>query len=109
MSKGNVFSYLPIHMLAWQDSAEESWPEGPSLAPPADSTSAAWLVMSRYSWMNWYKFMMREASTMPFSLLICQSMGSHTVKRVNTHTHVGTHTLTETHNHGGTLFLMMTY
>ena len=43
----NVISYLPIHMLAWQDSAEESWPGGPSLAPPADNTSAAWLVMSR--------------------------------------------------------------
>lgn len=39
-------------------------------APPADSTSAAWLVMSWYSWMNWYRFMMRDASIVPVSLLI---------------------------------------
>lgn len=64
-----VCLYLPIHMLAWQDSAEGSWAE---VAPSADSTSAAWLVMSRYSWVNWYRFMIRDASIMPVSLLIWQ-------------------------------------
>lgn len=65
---------LPIHMLAWQESPDERVPDG-RLAPSADSTSAAWLVMSRYSWMNWYRFMMRDASTIPFSLLIWQTTG----------------------------------
>lgn len=65
-------TYLPIHMLAWQESVEGSWADGPSVAPSADRTSAAWLVTSWYSWMNWYRFMMRDASTIPFSLLICE-------------------------------------
>lgn len=43
---------------------------GSPAAPPADSTSAAWLLMSWYSWMNWYRFMMRDASIVPVSLLI---------------------------------------
>lgn len=73
---GDLFrcTYLPIHMLAWQESVEGSWADGPSVAPPADSTSAAWLVMSRYSWMNWYRFMMREASIMPFCLFIWEEV-----------------------------------
>lgn len=58
---------LPIHMLAWQESVEGSWAD---VAPSAESTSAAWLVMSRYSCVNWYRFMIREASTTPSSLLI---------------------------------------
>lgn len=65
-----MFTNLPIHMLAWQESVEGSGADGPSVAPSAARTPAAWLVMSRYSWMNWYRFMMRDASTMPFSLLI---------------------------------------
>lgn len=62
--------YLPIHMLAWQESVEGSMADGSLVALSADSTSAAWLVMSRYNWMNWYRFMMRNASIVPVSLLI---------------------------------------
>lgn len=68
--------YLPIHMLAWHESVEGSWADGSLVAPSADSTSAAWLVMSWYSWMNWYRFMMRDASIIPVSLLIWKEENS---------------------------------
>lgn len=70
---GLSYGYLPIHMLAWQESVEGSWTDGSLLAPSADSTSAAWLEMSWYSWMNWYRFMMRDASIIPVSLLIWEN------------------------------------